>query len=117
MANKIGAQGNIIEAVHLLETGCMQLEGSSLLQILETLSIFYLNQNNPKIAEIFLSRIVETDPKRYSSWLHLSYANLLISQSDDAKNAYAMAEKYRPLELSQNEYQLLSFLSQHINND
>ncbi len=116
LANKIGAQGNIVEAIHLLETGCMQLEGSSLLQILETLSIFHLNQNKPKLAEIFLSRIVETDPKRYSSWLHLSYASLLISQFDNAKIAFAMTEKYRPLELSQNEYQLLNFLSQNIKN-
>ncbi len=114
VCNSIGAQGDMQEAITLLQKGCAQFEGADYLDLLHTLGVFFLNQSQPKLARLFLSEVTNQDEHRYSSWLHLAYANFLMSDLKSANNALNRSSTFKPLNLAQAEDQLSAFLTMHI---
>lgn len=114
LCNQIATQGDITEAITLLQQGCAHFEGSDYLDLLHVLGIFFLNQNQPKIAGLYLSEITDTNPNRYSSWLHLAYANFLKLDFEKSKqnlNQLSYCQTYTP---SEADAQLLKLLIQKL---
>jgi len=112
LCNKIGTQGDIQEAIALLQNGCAQFEGSDYLDILHTLGIFFLNQNQFKIARLYLVEVVLNDSNRYSSWLHLAYSNFMCSDFEKFKESLNQLRKCNQQTPSVTDIQLLNYLNQ-----
>jgi len=116
LCNKIGTQGDMQEAIALLQNGCAQFEGGDYLDILHTLGIFFLNQNQPKIARLYLSDVVSNDSNRYSSWLHLAYSNFLCSDFEKLKENLIQLRQCNQKASSITDAQLLDYLTQKTQN-
>ncbi len=85
--NQMGIHGQIADAIELLQFSTSNFKASDLNSILHTLSICYLNQQLPQLAQPLLKKIVHTEPSRTSSWLHLAYAELLIGDTTSASDS------------------------------
>lgn len=85
--NQIGIAGQIADAIELLQFSTTHFKGFELHSILHTLSVFYLNQQLPQLAQIILKQIVASEPTRASSCLHLAYAELLIGNTSAGSDA------------------------------
>jgi len=116
LSNKIGTQGDMQEAIALLQNGCAQFEGGDYLDIIHTLGIFFLNQNQPKIARLYLSDVVSNDSNRYSSWLHLAYSNFLCSDFEKLKENLIQLGQCNQQASSISDAQLLDYLTQKTQN-
>jgi hypothetical protein len=67
--------------------------------IAHTLGVMLLNQSQPRQASLYFIAVLQLQSMRYSSWLHLAYANTLLSENDQAKQALQQALSYRPATL------------------
>lgn len=113
--NKIAMQGDIREAMSILSVGCEVFEASDYAKILHTLGIFSLNQNQPKLACLFLSEAVSIENFRYSSWIHLSFAYFQLNNQREHKFALEQAKLCQPNEISIHDGEILKFMSQQTN--
>lgn len=112
--NKIGIQGDFQEAISLLQKGCNHFENNDYLDLLHTLGVIHLNQRQNKIAKIYLKEVTSLDPNRYSSLLHLALANLLLAHIPEAQENLIQSEQCKPSILSENDHQVLIFLTQNL---
>lgn len=114
LCNIIGKQGDMEEAIFILQIACSEFDGPEYLEIIHTLGVFLLNQNQPKIAEIFLTEVTTHDKDRYSSWLHLSYASFLRGDLEKSKLMLRKSNDLQSIINDSNDIYLLNFLSQNL---
>ena len=77
VCNTVGIAGRVDQAIELLQEASKYLVGQELCTLLHTLAVFHLNQGQAQLARVVLQYVVAQEPHRGSSWLHLTYADLL----------------------------------------
>lgn len=111
ICNSIGSQGDMQEAISLLQKASAHFDGGDYLDILHTLGVFFLNQNQPKIARLYLREVISNDSNRYSSWVHLAYSHYLNSDLDQSLSILNLANSYRPIQPMQSDINIEEFLT------
>jgi tetratricopeptide (TPR) repeat protein len=114
LCNVMASQANFSQAIELLQFAIEHFEEQALNDLFHTLSIFYLNQSQPKKASIYLEQALALDPVRYASWLHLSYARALSKNYSDAKEAFNRAQQCKRHALSESETYLDDWLEKQL---
>ena len=114
ICNTMGSNENHYQAIELLQFSIEYYENSDLNDILHTLGIILLKQNNPKLASIYLNQVVISDPDRYTSWLYLSYAAFNSKNIALAQFALTESERHKLLEIQDSEIYLADILDRKL---
>jgi glycosyltransferase involved in cell wall biosynthesis len=109
-ANTVGTAGDTNGAIDILQAAIAHFEGHQLLDVLHTLGVVYLNQSKYRLGCIYLERVVQKDGSRFSSWLHLAFAEWAIGNHDAAKVYLTHALQVTPVAVSDAENALIKNL-------
>lgn len=112
--NGLAVQGDMPEAMALLQQACCIFDGPQYLDLLHTLSVFMLNQQQAKMAQICLKELVSLDGNRPSSLLHLAYAESLLGHQDIAFARFKQARDHKAGLVHHNDLQLLRFMTEKL---
>jgi hypothetical protein len=111
LCNKMGIQGDMQEAISILQKATAAFDGPAFCSLLHTLGVFFLNQNLPKVANIYLTEAINHDASNSSTWLYIAYAKFLMNHHQDASDAFNRANLCEPGSRSSQDSQLFEFLS------
>ena len=114
ICNKIGMDGNMPQAIEILQNSIEYFDGNILNDVLHTLSIFCLNQNLPQLASIYLNHVYTHDTTRYSSLLHLSYAKLKIGKITESRYLYEKSHVLKPKMINSTDENLDKFINTNL---
>jgi hypothetical protein len=114
LCNGLGVQGDMLEAMALLQKGWCVYDGHDSLDVLHTLGVFMLNQQQAKMAHLCLKQVVGLDSNRPASVLHLAYAELLLGNPAVAAVRLRQAQELGAGLQHPNDLQLLGFLAQQL---
>jgi hypothetical protein len=115
VCNTVHSQGNINDAINLLQLGYEYESGTGKNAILFTLGIYYLNDKMPSMAAIIFDNLTQSEPKKHSNWLHLAYASLLANNKESAFLAYQKFISLDSYELPTYELSISKFIASRIN--
>ena len=114
IAHAVGIAGDTTNAIAILQTSLDYFDGTQLLDALHTLGIFCLNQHKYRMGCIYLERVVQADKTRFSSWLHMSFAEWAKGHHDTAKKHLICALQEAPVALNDADNALIKHLNEHI---
>lgn len=115
VCSAVNLQGNISDAIGLLQIGYENENKENKNAILFTLGIYYLNDNKPSMAAIFFEKLTDDEPQKHLNWLHLAYASLLVNNKESALLSYKKFTDLRPNELPTYELNISKFIASRIN--
>lgn len=114
ICSMVNLQGNISDAIGLLQLGYENENEANKNPILFTLGIYYLNDNKPNMATIIFEKLSQKEPSNQANWLHLIYALLLSNNFDSALKSYEKLSQLELKNLSTYESNILEFISKKI---
>ena len=110
----VNMQGNLGDAIELLELGYEFETDENKNVILFTIGIYYLNNNKPNMASIIFEKLIQEEPTKHSNLLHLIYALLLTNNLNSAKKAFENFNQLHLAKLSNYELNIYEFISNQI---
>lgn len=104
--------GEAGQGLELMRMGFERMTDAQRPDIGHNLGVMLLNQNQPRQASLYFIAVLQLQTMRYSSWLHLAYAETLLGQDHQAKRALQQALAYRPANLVASDANLDKALTQ-----
>ena len=104
--------GEAGQALELMRMGFERMTDAQRPDIGHNLGVMLLNQNQPRQASLYFIAVLQLQTMRYSSWLHLAYAETLLGEDHQAKQALQQALAYRPANLVASDANLDKALTQ-----
>lgn len=114
VCNAINLQGNIDDAISLLQLGYEFASEQDKHALLFTLGIYYLNDNKPSMAAIIFEKLSDLEPRNHANWLHLIYALLISNSFELALKFYGKLNQLELKNLSNYESNIMEFISQKL---
>ena len=114
VSSTVNLQGNISDAIGLLQLGYENASEQDKNAILFTLGIYYLNDNKPRMAVIIFEKLSQTEPSNHANSLHLIYALLLSNDYDLAHASFLTLKNLETKNLSSYESSILEFISEKL---
>jgi hypothetical protein len=114
VCSTVNLQGNISDAIRLLQLGYENASEQDKNAILFTLGIYYLNDNKPRMAVIIFEKLSQTEPSNHANSLHLIYALLLSNDYDLAHASFLTLKNLETKNLSSYESSILEFISEKL---
>jgi len=114
IAHAVGAAGDTKNGIAILQTSLAYFDGTQLLDALHTLGIFCLNQRKYRLGCIYLERVVQADLTRFSSWLHMAFAEWATGNHDSAKKHLSRALQVRPVAVNDADNVLIKHLNEQL---
>lgn len=114
ICNVIGSNGDMENAINLLQFTLESATDESQTSILYTLGIFCLNIKKNRQALIYLQHLTWIKHDHAAGWLHLAYAYLLLNQMHKAENAYLAFKKCQPASIPNDLQQVLTVIESYI---
>ena len=91
--------GEAGQALDLMRMAFERMTDAQRPDLAHSLGVMLLNQSQPRQASLYFIAVLQLQPLRYSSWLHLAYAKTLLGEHDQAEQALKQAQAYRPATL------------------
>ena len=104
--------GEAGQALDLMRMGFERMTDTQRPDIAHSLGVMLLNQNQPRQASLYFIAVLQLQPLRYSSWLHLAYAKTLLAEHDLAKQTLQQAMTCRPMALTPSDEMLEKALNE-----
>jgi hypothetical protein len=104
--------GEAGQGLELMRMGFERMTDAQRPDIGHNLGVMLLNQNQPRQASLYFIAVLQLQTMRYSSWLHLAYAETLLGEDHQAKRALQQALAYRPANLVASDANLDKALTQ-----
>ena len=98
--------GEAGQALDLMRMAFERMTDAQRPDLAHSLGVMLLNQNQPRQASLYFIAVLQLQPLRYSSWLHLAYAKTSLGEHDQAKQALQQAQAYRPATLTPSDQML-----------
>ena len=114
MANSIGMAGDVQYAMAILQTSIDYFTGAQYNDVLHTLSIFFINQGMHGLAIICLERVVQSDTRRFSSWLHLALVESAMGHHDAACDFFERATQVQPKTINEVDAVVITYLKHQL---
>jgi hypothetical protein len=103
--------GEAGQALELMRMGFERMADTQRPDIGHNLGVMLLNQNQPRQAKLYFEAVLHNQPTRHSTWLHLSFSEILVGNLARAKLALSMVTKENMSNLSTTDTSLASLLT------
>ena len=107
--------GEAGQAIELMQMGFERMADAQRPDIGHTLGVMLLNQNQPRQAKLYFEAVLNAEPKRHSTWLHLSFSEIRTGHLDRARSALNMVITENISTLSPSDANLASLLASKLN--
>jgi glycosyltransferase involved in cell wall biosynthesis len=114
IANLTSLAGDPPRATAILQTSIEHFVGAPYLDILHTLGIFCLNQSMHRLACIYLEHVVQSDVSRFSSWIHLAFAQSALGHYGAAKDSFERAIQVQPRTITEADTVVITYLKNQL---
>ena len=114
IAHAVGAAGDTKSGIAILQTSLEYFDGTELLDVLHVLGIFFLNQRKYRLGCIYLERVVQVDLMRFSSWLHMAFAEWATGHHETANKYLLHALQVTPVAVNDADNALIKHLSEQL---
>jgi len=107
--------GQTVQALDLMRLGFERMPDANRPDIAHTLGVMLLNQNHPRQAKLYLDLVLKKNHQRYTTRLHLAYAEVLLGNDDTAANLLYKSAYDKPLQINSNDAFLETALIKKLN--
>jgi hypothetical protein len=115
IADTMGVAGFFSDAAELLTRYANVCVPEELPLVFHSLGLLGINQRNTRLAAVYFSNAIALDSSRYSSWVHLAYAQHLLGDDARATESLQSAKHVQPEQIPPGDNAIIELLQLKMN--